>query len=167
MCTDNCTTGFEYDLDNTCVSSCPVGYYTQTLSSHNKCVQTCTNAFGDNVTHSCVVFCPAPSIADPSTNLCVNECPNGTYLEVAIADGNRSCVSMCEEGQWLHPYHLNCSQNPKDCPEGTYADNNTNTCEFNCTILGQVGENTTRMCQTSCDTGYAWWDRGLCVAMCP
>lgn len=131
-CTSNCTTGYEYDLSHECVSSCPAGYYTQTLSSHNKCVQTCTNAFGDNITSSCVLFCPTPSFADPATHLCAEECTNKTYEQISIANGNRTCVTVCETGQWLHPYYLNCSKNPMDCPQGTYADNNTHTCVPSC-----------------------------------
>lgn len=73
MCGTNCTTGYEYDQQNTCVVTCPVGYYTQTVNNHNKCVQTClTGTYGDNVTMSCVNICPTPSIADPTTNLCVD-----------------------------------------------------------------------------------------------
>jgi uncharacterized Fe-S cluster protein YjdI len=94
-CTSNCTTGHEYDLANECVDTCPSGYFTQTLSLHNKCVQTCSSAFGDNITRSCVQFCPTPSFADPNTHLCADECTNGSYEQIAKANGNRTCVSVC------------------------------------------------------------------------
>lgn len=35
-----------------------------------------------------------------------------------------------------------------------------------CKTVGEVGENSTRMCRTSCLTGYAYWDTGLCVSTC-
>ncbi len=34
-------------------------------------------------------------------------------------------------------------------------------------MVGQVGENSTKMCQTSCSTGYAYWDLNICVNICP
>jgi len=122
------------------VTTCPDNYFTQTQSGHNKCTQVCIGAyFGDNVTDSCVNFCPTPSFADPTTHLCVDTCPTGYYTQVAISNGNRTCVTQCESGQWLNPYYLSCSTNPKDCPVGTYADNSTFKCEFRCQVLGQVG----------------------------
>lgn len=76
------------------MASCPVGYYTQTIADHKKCVQTCTGGlFGDNVTKSCVSSCPAPSFADPVNSVCVKECPDDYYAQIAIADGNRACVN--------------------------------------------------------------------------
>ncbi len=147
--------------------TCPSGYYTQTLNSHNKCLQVCTDAFGDNITSSCVLSCPTPSFADPVTHLCVDTCSASYYPQIAISNGNRTCTSVCENEQWLHPYYLNCSRNPMDCPSGFYADNNTHTCNIKCSVLGQVGENTTRMCQAGCNTGYAYWAVGICVSICP
>lgn len=132
---------------------------------HNQCVQKCKGSFGDNITLSCVVFCPTPSIADPTTSLCVDVCPQKYYFQIST-NGNRTCVQTCEDGQWLNPYFLNCSNNPLNCPFGTYADNNTHKCEKQCTLFGQVGENTTQMCQTVCNTGFADWYVGLCVATC-
>lgn len=85
---------------------------------------------------SCVVFCPFPSIADPTRNLCVNECPVGYYFQISLGNGNRSCVIKCETGQWLHPYYLNCSTNPLDCPSGTYAENTTQSCQYRCLTYG-------------------------------
>lgn len=94
-CTDNCTSGYEYDLMNECVSACPSGYFVQIINTHKKCVQTCTGAFGDNVTRACVLFCPTPSFADKTNQLCVEECTNSRYEQVAIANGNRTCETAC------------------------------------------------------------------------
>jgi hypothetical protein len=166
-CTNNCTSGYEYDNSNECVTDCPSGYFLQVISTHNKCVQTCTNSFGDNVTRDCLLVCPSPAFADPVVHLCVQECTSSLYEQVGMTNGNRTCVSQCEAGQWLHPYYLNCSQNPMDCPSGYFADNATHKCEMRCTTLGQVGENSTRMCQTGCNTGFAYWDGRVCVSLCP
>ena len=95
LCTNNCTTGYEYDNMNECVVDCPSGYFYQVVSTHNKCVQTCSNSFGDNITLDCVLFCPTPSFADPVLHLCVQECTNSQYEQISIANGNRTCVTVC------------------------------------------------------------------------
>lgn len=95
--------------------------------------------FGDNVTLSCVNFCPTPSIADPTMSLCVNTCPAGYGFQIKVSDGSRVCVTTCEAGQWMNTYYMNCSKNPMDCPDGTFADNSTLKCEQRCKRAGEVG----------------------------
>jgi len=53
------------------------------------------SSFGYNLTGAgvCVDTCPNLSIADPTTNLCVTECPLHYYLQVALSNGNRTCVT--------------------------------------------------------------------------
>ena len=38
---------------------------------------------------------------------------------------------------------------------------------IDCTVSGEVAENTTRACQSSCTTGYAYWTSRVCVDICP
>jgi hypothetical protein len=40
-------------------------------------------------------------------------------------------------------------------------------CESNCTRSGEVAENSTKQCRTSCLTGFAHWDSRACVQICP
>jgi len=94
-CATSCPTGFEYDFNSSCVLICPLGYFAQTLNGHNKCVDVCLGAFGDNTTRVCVNQCPNTSIADPTTHLCVAECPQSYILQVALSNGNRTCVTQC------------------------------------------------------------------------
>lgn len=36
-----------------------------------------------------------------------------------------------------------------------------------CTQTNYVADNSTKRCQTTCTTGYAYWDIKMCVAICP
>lgn len=88
-------------------------------------------------------------------------------MQISISNLNRSCVSLCENGQYGNPFTFTCSQNPLDCPDGYYADSHVKMCVKNCTVAGQVAENSTKKCQTSCSTGFAYWEARICVLICP
>lgn len=103
---------FAYDINNTCVSVCPSGY------------------FGDFSTGTCVLQCPQTILqfADPSVNLCVNQCPlfPETYGLIAI-DGYRTCVVNCTNDQYADPISRLCVSFCK-LNNGYYGMVNTSRC---------------------------------------
>lgn len=100
--------------------------------------------------------------------MCVDTCSNVTqFMQVKISNLNRTCVDECEPGQWANPFTFKCSNVTTDCPDGYFADSTTHMCEPNCTVPGQVAENSTKECRSSCLTGFAHADSRVCVSVCP
>lgn len=66
--------------DNKCITECPAGMYSNSVT--RTCENTCTGIYlMDDSTRRCVTICPTnPNLfADWTTNACVSECP-ATYF---------------------------------------------------------------------------------------
>lgn len=110
--------------------TCPNGYFRQTISTVQKCVRVCVNSyFGLVSTGNCVQYCPNPFYGDPTTWRCLTACPDTYFTQLRIVDGKRFCVTGCEAGQWGNKVQMNCSTLPMNCPNGTYANNQSNLCD--------------------------------------
>ena len=166
FCTDTCN-DWEYPGLQICVTSCPNSYYKQVQSGHNKCVIQCVNAFADLETGTCVTECPFPTYADTHSRLCVHQCTSATeFMQVAVANLNRTCVGTCETGQYGNPFTMKCSNYTTECPDGYFADSLQHMCVTNCSAT-LIAENSTKNCATACTTGFAYWTIRVCVATCP
>lgn len=125
-------------MKNSCVMSCDVGYYTNTLN--RSCVYNCPpGMFTDLANYQCLV-CQPPCLTCTSTTECLSCMPSTTkptYLE------GKKCVEKCSSNM-------------------TFGDNSTLTCMrcvSPCEACSFIGTNC-----TSCSSGYLEPVAGVCVA---
>ena len=160
-CVQNCpaNTFAQNDTLRRCVTRCNLTTYGR--STDWTCVnqQACPDAFtGDPTTNMCVDWCPqsAGTFADNISKLCVEKCPianNGTYF---YADEHiRWCIDRC--------VHYNASVSE-------YGNNSTQTCEAECLDRNSYADaqNPWRFCIDVCtwtttDKYYRNNQTGICV----
>ena len=180
QCVDSCPKpyyGYDNDTERVCVLQCPDDYYAEDDMCRNGC-QTAT-LYADSITHMCVPDCidgyfanddgntceetcsQFGTIADNSTNKCVDLCPTDPdYYE---EDG--ACVMHCSSGLFADPTaNLRKCQNP--CEEGLWGDPVSGRCLDYC-LPGYFRYNTTNLCVLECPTGFADNSTGNCESTCP
>lgn len=92
-------------------------------------MKKCYASFGYNLTGYCVTLCLPPYYGDPTTQLCLKDCPDNYYRQIALASpNNRTCVQVCEIAQWGNPFNKTCIKDPLQCPIGYFADDHTHLC---------------------------------------
>ena len=132
ICGSSCPAGQSMlDSNMSCVTACPILLDPTT----NKCVTLCsfssalnTVLYADMINKICVTStnCPANTYASDDSLTCVSTCPNGTYIS------GKNCVVICPDGTYINPNTQSCVAAPS-CPSNYYGNNQTGTCEANCT----------------------------------
>lgn len=135
---------YAYDVNRTCLPSCPSGYYADNTTNIKKCwpyPQNCSNfgvsvpSWGDPYLNRCVTLCtstPVDSYGDNVTSSCVTFCSLGSYATVLA--GNRICVSNCSALTYGDPTNRRCIPKCIITPN-TWADNSKNLCVSTCTSV--------------------------------
>ncbi|KAL4479152.1 hypothetical protein ABPG72_008982 [Tetrahymena utriculariae] len=115
----------------TCISICPVGTYSQQISSpsgnYNQCVQCIDNCQTCSSTSKCILCQPGFYLTSDGTQ-CVQQCPSG-FLNDNIY---RKCYrTSCPEGMFdlttlnTNQIGVQCATT---CPSGFYIDSDKNKC---------------------------------------
>lgn len=154
-----CPNGFFANMTNhTC--DCPEDYYFPTISA-DFITMLCTRC-----AFQCV-RCSGP------TNLECSVCEAGFFL----ANGTTFCLSKCPDGEYIHPYILNCHLCDISCSTCSYEASNCTGCTTK-TDRYLFGNR----CFISCPPGYSWNNisrtcdlcdyysysyLGTCVTVCP
>ncbi len=77
-------------------------------------------------------------------------------------------MTSCSATTWKNHLTKICVTAPTLCPTGYYADSTTSTCVATCpSSPSRFGENSTRLCQVDCSTGYKYIDTRVCIDVCP
>lgn len=144
--------------NNVCVDICGDGYYNAS-GACQACTTPCMYCTSSTACTSCVAGYYYIA-SNPSSNRCVNSCPNGSY-----ADGSSNlcvgCSSSCNScngsattcTSCVSPLYLSGSQCIAACPDGTYEDNGLRKCmpcDISCNST--CGANSTDC--TACRNGY-------------
>ena len=127
---------------------------------------------GDNTTtpFQCTNLCPIDTYADIPVHMCLGNCNITSYKQSVVigSDTVRTCRLSCES----LPYNVfgnRVTQNcvlESGCPNNTYADYQSTFCEIGCTgttYYGNVFTNGSRICATSCTTGFKQRNLKICV----
>lgn len=163
-----------YPVNNSCLVSCPSGYYSDPSQTCSQCSSTCLTCFGvvSNCT-SCNSNSSYPALNMSSTGVCLSACPIYYYLSnttfptqcvgcippcLACSSSN-SCLS-CVNG--FYYYNLTCSLS---CPANiTISDNSSWTCTP-CSSQCATCITTVNTCST-CSSLAAFYNN-QCVTQCP
>lgn len=126
--------------NSNCSGGCNIDYYKQPAPSISTCLTTCPQSyFKDNTKNTC-------ESCDPS-------------CEVCTGPANTEC-SQCKQGYIYYP-PTTCVL-PGSCPQSTFQDNTSNTCQL-CDPSCDVCTGPTNMECTQCKQGYFFNPPSACV----
>ena len=176
----SCKSGyFLQPYSNLCLSTCPTGYYQNTVSSMcSPCHSACLTCFGEDTTQC--LSCQSGYFFLQSSSACLSSCPTGYWTDMSKNTKNictschHSCTSCtgpastqcsaCSSRYYLQPSSTTCSPT---CGNGYWANSAGNICSpcaSTCTYC--VGP-TSSDC-ASCGQGdYLHPFSGKCSATCP
>ena len=152
----SCPSGtYYFNIDNSCLSSCPNGFYPNENScarcyqndSPNYLDETCLTCTGpnsnqcqscgsfqylDSTTGKCVNTCPIGWYADPTTNKCIHcyqaSSSSSTYQNCyTCTGGTYTDCTACLSGTFLYQDDQTCLSN---CPNGWWGDLPSLTCKI-------------------------------------
>ncbi|EAS04215.2 leishmanolysin family protein (macronuclear) [Tetrahymena thermophila SB210] len=177
LCTDPCTQCFNqgngyctackagyYLLGNTCVNSCPDGYYLGTQNGQTVCLICAISCKKCSGTATNCQNCPTGQYQMPDTTCVVSCTPTSSYYQnsqtmkcdpcdiscnqCTAGNSDTSCVKCANAGQFKDPTNQNrCGT----CPPGTYGDTVSGSCQP-CTSPCATCVTSSTTC-TSCQTG--------------
>ena len=158
-----CSEGyFLQPSSTTCLNTCPTEYWQDTAT--RKCMP-CDNACSDCLdgTHTQCSSCKLGYFLQPSSTICLNSCPDGSWedttnhicsscdISCSVCTGaNNDECSSCNSGYFLQPSSTICLDS---CPVGYWRDTTSNIC-MECDISCSVCSDGTNTQCSSCKAGY-------------
>ncbi|EAR95046.2 TNFR/NGFR cysteine-rich region family protein (macronuclear) [Tetrahymena thermophila SB210] len=177
---NNCTScsGSLYLYNSQCISQCPIGTYSSTVTNNNQCLpcnSSCKTCSGPNSTDC--LSCSSPNYLQPLQNSCVSSCNSNQFADNTLlkcincditctkcsGPNNNQCLK-CSGSYYFDSTATKCV---KTCPDGTYPNSSNNicsSCNSNCTTCSGPASNS---CLSCSGTLYLDSTANTCVSTCP